>query len=182
MGMTASYRRISQSEFDSLLNDSGFAQRFLGLSFDENEEEAADKFWNQLRNSENYLDIGKAWHGLNFLLTGQPRFELGSPDEPLHQVVFGGKETEYDTGTAPIRYLGAEEVKEVAKALSNVSRIELQGRFNAQTFQEAKIYPPMTAAAWQDSEDDFLLDTFESVRDFFQSAAQSNQVVLLSIE
>ena len=96
MSMTANYRRISQSELDAFLGDSEFAQRFLGFIFGEDDEEDFGKFWDELQNSGNYLDIGKAWHGLHFLLTGEPNIEAELPDSPLCEVVFGGIETIQD--------------------------------------------------------------------------------------
>src|SRR5215831_2317265 len=60
------------------------------------------------------LSLDKAWHGLHFLLCGQPEPTAG----PLGSVILGGTEIgDDDLGYGPARYFEPSEVGEIAAAL-----------------------------------------------------------------
>lgn len=89
-----------------------------------------------------YLDIDKTWYWIHFLLTGydysvRPSFIIGENEEdnlPSINAVLGGKEIDYAQTYGLVRYFTAEEVKQIAEALTHFScemvkeRIRLQGR------------------------------------------------------
>src|SRR5262245_45909058 len=62
---------------------------------------------------EDALDLGKAWHGLHFLLTGT----AWEGDGPLAAAILGGEEITGDLGYGAARCLSPRGVAEVALAL-----------------------------------------------------------------
>ena len=59
------------------------------------------------------LELGKDWHALQFLLTGNPS---DNPEHraanPLHNYVMGGHNTKISTGYGPVRLLETKDVRE----------------------------------------------------------------------
>ncbi len=118
------------------------------------------------------LEIDKAWHGLHFLLCGLP--EGGDP--PFGLAVLGGTALGDDLGYGPARYLIPTEVRDVATALAEVEADALAARFSAKALQDAEVYP----GGWES--DDclaWLLDAYQSLRTFYQDAAERGNAALL---
>lgn len=180
MSMVGVYRRLSVEEFENIHNDPVAADRYFGFDFgDEGEDEALDKYMEGLETDERYLDIGKAWNGLHFLLTGTSDYDAPKAPASLRNVVFGGKETEWEMSYGAVRYLSPEEVIAASAALKALSDDELKSRFDAKAFEKVDIYPVGT---WDSNDIDWLLNSFRNVKDFFDKAAVSGEVILLSIE
>jgi len=78
------------------------------------------------RDSENSISLEKAWHGLHFLLTGDPWGGSGY----RAFLLCGGIEQGEDMGYGPARLFDAEEVGEIAETLSG---FEMLKEFVAQT-------------------------------------------------
>lgn len=122
------------------------------------------------------IDIDKTWHGIHFLLTGDPW--KGEP--PLFNAVMGGKQigTE-DPGYGPPRYLTPDQVRDVAQALSEIHASDLRSRFDPERFAREDIYPNI----WDEGEEalDYLMDYYVELVRFFSSAAAAGDAVLLCI-
>jgi len=120
------------------------------------------------------VSVDKAWHGLHFLLCGDPW--RGEP--PLSHVVMGGEEVGEDQGYGPTRYVVPSEVQEVALALSDISERELEARFDAEAMNRADIYP----GNWEEEGDvSWLLDAFRDVRQCYEEAAQKGYAMLIYV-
>jgi hypothetical protein len=166
MSMIGEYRRITSGQLydlqEALRRDPYAVSAFLhpeGRSYDKPDPR---------------LRIGKAWHGVHFLLNGKP-WE-GEP--PLVSAVLGGTEIGDDLGYGAVRYLTPEQVREVAAALNEVEEVDLRSRFDASRFAAANIYP----RGWERSDQstqDWLWEAFVSVRAFFADAAYFGDVMLL---
>ena len=126
------------------------------------------------------LDIGEAWHGLQYLLTGTP----WEGKAPLDFLVRGGEDVgniPSDEGTA--RVFTADEVKKLSGALNALSVDTLRKRFDPEEMQEQDIYP----GTWDEPTDedvdplDELLSYFEELRKFVASVAKKGHALLVHI-
>ena len=118
------------------------------------------------------IDIGKAWHGVHFMLTGDP----WGGTLPLANVVLGGVEIGNDVGYGPAHYITAEEVHAVAEALRAIPPEELAKRYDAAEMLRNQTYPEI----WHDDDDaiDFLLSHYESLRNYYLDAASKRNAML----
>lgn len=127
------------------------------------------------------LDIGEAWHGLQFLLTGTA-WE-GTP--PLDFLVRGGEDVgdiPSDEGTA--RVFTPAEVKALAEALKTVPEATLRKRFDPATLQAEDIYP----GTWEEEEPaedvdplEELISYFVELRKFTAAVAKRGHALLVHI-
>ena len=126
--------------------------------------------------------LEKEWHALHFLLTGDASLDPPSPvPPPLGNVVFGGAATPFETGYGPVRCLNPQEVRDVADALRAIPVEELQRRFNAESFNEQKIYGYTGGCTLEDLEP-LLEEMYPELVEFFGRAAEAGDLVLISVE
>jgi hypothetical protein len=126
------------------------------------------------------LDIGEAWHGLQYLLTGT----AWEGKAPLDFLVRGGEDVgniPSDEGTA--RVFTPAEVKTLSAALGAVSEDTLRKRFDPDTLQEQDIYP----GTWDEPTDDDvdpleeLLSYFVELRKFLATVSKRGHALLVHI-
>ena len=119
-----------------------------------------------------HLGLGKAWHGLHFLLSGS-----ADPNPtPLGQAVLGGKEIGEDTGYGRPRYLDAAAVSDIAKALAAVDSSALRRSYDADSMNEADLYPD----DWNEPGTvDWLMQELDRLREFYGGAASRGNAALL---
>jgi hypothetical protein len=121
------------------------------------------------------VSLDKAWHGLHYLLCGA----LEPAPGPLGQAVFGGTEIGEDQGYGPARYFSLAQVAEIAGALQSPGlEQELHRRFDAPTMTQLGIYP----GTWETGDHDWLIDAFQTLRDFYAAASKAGQSVVTVIE
>jgi hypothetical protein len=126
------------------------------------------------------MELGKDWHALHFLLTGDPGDSLEHrAADPLHNSVMGGCDSKISTGYGPVRWLETEDVREIAKALSKISVKELSGRFSTSAFNAQEIYPNPEPGGWTRREVAGLFTLFPRFVKFFKDAASGGQIVLV---
>lgn len=88
--------------------------------------------------SEDYVDVEKAWHGLHFLLTGT----AWEGEAPLNFIVSGGASIgDEDVGYGPARALRSHEVVALADALGKIPAGALVDRYDGQKMDSLEIYP-----------------------------------------
>ena len=120
------------------------------------------------------LSLDKAWHGVHYLLCGEPE-----PGETLlSQAVLGGtalgEDDEGFSGYGPPRYFTASQVAELADALSRPGlESEIAERFDAERMSDLAIYP-----GWRASDADWLLDGSRRLRDFYSKAAAEGRAIV----
>lgn len=175
MGIEASYRRVSPEEFQQLLQDPERLDAFYGHETENND--ALFAFYRNLEAQGLYLEIGKDWQALHYLLTGKVEDSVTTVPPPLGNVVVGGTPT-WDAAYGKARYLTPDEVRDVAAALTAIDEDDLREQFDVAAFLEEDIYP---FGSWDEDCVDELLEVFEQVRDFFAQAARSGDVVLLEM-
>jgi hypothetical protein len=135
----------------------GFARRVGGSGFGD-EDEAS-------------ISLEKAWHGLHFLLTGEP----WGGDGPRAFLLCGGTEQGEDSGYGPARQFDAEEVQEIARELAGLTADELWSGFDPEAMAEADLY----GADWEgEAEEDLreeFLEYFEILKAFVAETAKQGQ-------
>ncbi len=197
MGIEVTYRRIPKAEFELLQADPDKAEEFVcsvlpGFGLDalialgDNAEARRDRgadilaAFQSRADDPSRVDLEKDWHALHFLLTGDSSMEtVHRPEQPLHNVVMGGHEANFQTGYGPARWFDAGEVKAISQALSNVSVEDLKGRFSADDFNAAKIYPRPRPGGWDAGEIEGVFHVFPKLVRFFQEAAAAEEVVVV---
>ena len=112
MSIEASYRRVTPEEFARLQSDAKTAESFFGRNLEDldDPEELLVRMQEQ-ESSDRYLGIGKDWHALHFLLTGDGELRphpLTPP--PLSNVVHGGTNTPWPCTYGNVRSLSPDEV------------------------------------------------------------------------
>ena len=117
------------------------------------------------------LSLDKAWHGVHYLLAGDPESTVG-----LGAVVLGGTDIGEDEGYGPARYFTTLEVAELARALDAPGAVETAAaRYDADTMRELSIYP----GGWDDDEErDWLLDSLDELRVFFRETATAGDAIV----
>jgi hypothetical protein len=158
MSMIGNYRRITADELQILFKQP---------------EKLDDLLYSEEGSFERCLDIDKAWHAIHFLLNG----EVWDGIEPYNMVVLGGEPiSEEDVGYGPARYLTREQVKVVAKALSDITKTELLERFDAEAFNKADIYPQGIQ-----EDQDYIVENYKALVRFFNQAAESDDAMIIYI-
>jgi hypothetical protein len=178
MGVTQWYLRITPAEFARLRNDREFGDHLLGRDLDE-DDGALDAYHDALETGGRHLDIDKTWQAIHFALTGEKAYLGGSClRTPLHHLVMGGADTEYEAGYGMVRFLAPDMVREIARALEPISPEELRSRLDAEAFTREEIYPgpPFTASGLEH----WLIEPYSELRQFFIEAATAGDVVLLA--
>jgi hypothetical protein len=125
---------------------------------------------------ENSISLEKAWHGLHFLLTGDPWGGAGY----RAFLLCGGREQGEDMGYGPARLFDADEVGEIANTLGGISAEELWSRFDAERMEEAEVYPGI----WDEPEEDLreeYVEYFEMLKDFVLQTAKDGNSLRISM-
>lgn len=189
--MIANYQRVTPATLHELASDRAAADRFFGYDIgdedtdeeDEEYEAACDAFYEARRNSGRFLSIDKAWHGVQFLLTGNPSHNADD-HEPriLADAILGGAVTDWEAVYGWVRVLTPERVRALSEALAPLSRDVLASRFDASSLTESHIYPIFPGEEWDDADRDWLLDAFDQLKTFVQIAATEGDAILLSLD
>jgi hypothetical protein len=122
---------------------------------------------------EDGLSIEKSWQIIHFLLTG--KIDQASP--PLGNAIMGGEEIGEERDYGRLRFLNPLQVREVAEALSAVSRDDLLRRFDIESMKAAKVYPRMDHL-----DQEWVQHYFDLLRRYYSNAAANDNAMLLWIE
>lgn len=125
--------------------------------------------------NENVLCLEKAWHGLHYLLAGDPWAGIGYRGFLIH----GGQQVG-DGVYGPIRLFAAEEVVEISKLLDSFTSDQLWSGYSQERFESADIYPDI----WEESEDvlrEEYIDYFNMLREFVSQTATDGIALQVSL-
>jgi hypothetical protein len=121
------------------------------------------------------ISLDKAWHGVHYLLCGE--IEPGSALPS--QAVMGGVEVGEDLGYGPARYFAADEVHQIAQALSSANlEAEMTARFDPVRMTSLGIYP----GGWKAGDVDWLMEEFRRLRQFYDDASAAKLAIATSLE
>lgn len=124
------------------------------------------------------LALDKAWHGVHYVMCGTPE-----PGQTLlSQAILGGTDIGDDeegfSGYGPARYFTVAQVAELARTLSHPElESEAAGRFNPSRMAELDIYPGWDASQ-SGSDNEWIMDSFRRLRDFYQDASGKQRAVV----
>jgi uncharacterized protein DUF1877 len=120
------------------------------------------------------FNMEKDWHVIAYLLTGDAKItEAHLPDNPLHNVIFGGLKSSVTTGYGPARYFDSKLVAESAMALLGADRKVIAARYNPAEMKKLDLYAPT-----EESERKAVLNALEKFTGFFQKAASVHEDVI----
>ncbi|MFD0974197.1 YfbM family protein [Plantactinospora endophytica] len=159
-------RRLSSDEWRAVLNDPEAVGALLYGDLDDDDAEMPDP----------ELDLGKSWHALHYLLTGSA---WGFGDGVVGAVILGGVEIGEDGGYGPARLFGPEAVRAVATELDALDVESLRTRYDADAMANAEIYPG--GCTNDGAEFDDLVVHLVELRQFYRTAADNDQAVLLAV-
>lgn len=93
--------------------------------------------------------------------------------------MFGGSAIGEDRRYGPARYFAPSQVAEIADALQSPGlERELEGRFDGETMTQRGVYP----STWEPDDDEWLIEAFRTLRDFYAAASAAEQAVVTIIE
>ena len=134
----------------------------------ENPEDISDFLFET--HAESALDIGKAWHGIHFLLTES----AGSGTGPLANVVYGLTPLDEEMSYGPVLATDATDVPAIAAALAAVADDALRLCFDRQAMGD--IYPN----DWDEPDAlDWLMENLQALRRFYADAAAAHLAVIM---
>jgi hypothetical protein len=165
MGMICCLIEVDEAKIKELLADPESIRDFLGAGEEEEEEEK--EFGG--------IDLDKAWHGIQFLLTGS----AWEGEEPLCYLVKGGEEIG-DVRYGPARALRPIQIEAWANALSAISIDDLRERYDPEAMINAKIYPGRWGPATEKGGvSKYLLEGYECLRYFLEQTKNAKKGAII---
>jgi hypothetical protein len=120
------------------------------------------------------FNMEKDWHIIAYMLTGDAKIkEEHLPNNPLHNVIFGGLKTSVTTGYGPARYFDSKLVAESATALVGADRKVIAERYDPVAMKKVDTYAPR-----EENEKKAMLNLVEEFTGFFQKAASVHEDVI----
>lgn len=132
-----------------------------------------DDVWDVF-DSEDALDVDKAWHAIHFTLTG----DAWGGDWPEVAAVLGGEPLGPEGGYGPARVLTPEQVEAVSAALQAVLPSDLEQRLDFTAMGASGVYPAFVGGP----EDVAYITThYAALRRYFDEAESAGDAMLLAI-
>lgn len=196
MSINCVYRQIDPIEWDRLSNDQDAAMSYLfsppGMSLAELTAKPTDpaeaaihrekilRMMNDPQPDPKRVDLGGYWHALHFLLTGDTEMTPShKPNNPLHNLVMGGRETTIESTYGRVRRFESNEVSELSLIFEQISPEQLQQRFDASSLNAHKIYPDPRPGGWDSEQIAGLWDIYPRLAQLVYNTIEDNNVLLL---
>jgi hypothetical protein len=122
------------------------------------------------------LSLDKEWHGIHFLLTGEP-WPSGNP---LGIAVFGADDVGDNLGYGPARALTVDQVHYVANELTQIAAENLRQRYDPQLMMKEMIYPEVWLREGEEALE-WLMSGFQRLFRFYSTASSQQKAVILAI-
>lgn len=150
---------LNKSDFDKIKGDSSLVVSRLEVS-----------------DTVHALDLEKDWHGIHFLLNGDP-WKITSK---AGLAILGGAEFGDDLGYGKAKYLSPDEVRSISKSLEKLPSDYMASKFSIDALEKADIYPNV----WRRDGPDGLKgleSQFEQLKDFYSNAAKEGLGIVIAI-
>jgi hypothetical protein len=120
------------------------------------------------------LSLEKNWHGVHYVLCGEPEPGSGLVSQAVLGGVALGDDEEGFSGYGPPRYFTPAQVSEISLVLSEPEReSEAASRFDAARMSQLGIYP-----GWRPSDAEEAMDGFRRLRAFYADAAENGRAIV----
>jgi hypothetical protein len=167
MSMIGNLKKVTKEKLNEILDNPDILEEMIYPENDSYQETDDD------------LDIDKAWEGIYFLFNGCGFADIDNTTEPNNLIFLGGQvvDENQDFGYGPACYLTPEQVKVVNNALKEVSDAELTKRYNPEKMMELGLYPEI----WEEQPAEgleFLIETIQEMRNFYEKAASEGEAVI----
>lgn len=155
--------RVSEQELENYLSDSSLFDDKLNVILNDENDDA-------------WIDIGKSWGGILFLLTGGG---LDRYEHPMAKVLFSGQKivgkenSHYESAD----YLRPAEVRELYTEISIPGNEELI-RFDSVKMNDENIYP---GGIWDESRFKNVLQSFGVLKEVYLKAVERNEAIITFI-
>jgi hypothetical protein len=196
MSIQVTYRRLNQAEFDRMEADPEGAMQYLfsipgsdlsamlqmlgdPSAMQENSAKMLAALQEKAADSTR-VDLEKDWHALHFLLTGDASLDPEHHEnDPLYNVVMGGKPTSLEASYGPVRKFEPDDIKQIVAALEDISVDDLRARFSPEAFNAAEIYPGPVPGGWDLEEMAGVFELFPKLRQLFVDALNAGEIVIV---
>lgn len=128
------------------------------------------------------LELGESWCALHFILSGEPPIPkpealkrgISWDDDSLENIIMGGSVTPFKDTFGAARYFTPEEVAKLQQELSSITEEKLMELYDPGTLEDYDIPP----GNWDKDDLTWLIENFNNLKTFYESAAQNNQGLL----
>ncbi len=124
-----------------------------------------------------FLDLDLSWEGVHYIITRRSLAESDDEPDVLARALFSCQyiNEEQDLGFGPVNYLIPAQVKETNIELQKITNEEAKSRLDVKELIAKNVYP----RNWTDPEAvEATLDAFVEVKQFYQAAADNNEVIV----
>ena len=164
--MIGNIARVTTEELNSFRSDSSLLEQKL------DSENIYEAKW--------FLDIDKAWEGIQFVLTGTGMAEFDLSPGVLERALFSGQllDESQNLGYGPAHFLDSIQVLETNAELQKLDNTEIVSRIKIDEMVSANIYPDI----WNEPESvSFLVESIEELKTFYAIAASEEQAIIFFI-
>lgn len=140
----------------------------------------ADDLFDFFEESEDTIDLDKAWHAIQFLLTGS----AWEGEPPMNFIVGGGTPIENsDGGYGEARFFTKDEVTAISSALAGLSVESLLARYDGKELADADIYPSIWARPDEQDENlDYIRENYAELQSYVSGLANRGSSMIVSIQ
>jgi len=163
MGMSLIFTRLPAPLFEQVQKDIDILNKW-------NEDLFTDK------QGDVFLDVGKSWDGLLYILTGTSISEY--MDDPKANALFSNQLLD-EGKTEPINYhyYLPSEVKDKYKELTELDLTEIQQRYDAEKMNMIGVYPGF----WDENGCSYLMAQLELLIVFYKKASMAEEAIISHI-
>lgn len=187
MSVTTYYGRLSHEQFDAIRADSTGLEQFFNGSIPQDQMLYLDKAtpviaWllspHKRHEQAHFAAVVRADDISNF-----EKPDLG-PEPPLDEILIpiegrGEKEECLDLGLGPACVPSAEEVHRFAPMLTAVTQAQLRQELDFQRLDDAALPLDYWTEEGEEMFSEYVLPLFVKLQEFFATASQNNQLVLV---
>lgn len=172
MGLELCMWQITPENLEKLLGSKGAIEEFMESQFPD-PDSPDDSPENKNLAEDDGTELGKTWHFLHYLIAG----DLKDGDYPLGYAIMIGHP--FDNYSSDLTWRSAEEVKDVARTLENLSQESLLKKRNPPKASKSRIYDYPAGFKKKDVEE--VLPYFRKLRDYYSAAAKQGNAMLVHI-
>jgi hypothetical protein len=167
MGIECAMYQITPDELETILDSEAAFEKFHDSCFPETLDEDEGIEFSSME--ENSLYLGKMWHLLHYLITG----DADNEDYPLACAVMAGYLLHKSWNDWS--FLPSDQVKEIAEALVGLSDDDLRRVGEIRPIPEIYRTPSISKDTVEEA-----LDYFHNLKDYYQDASDNGNAILRS--